>query len=174
MTPNTPTTTTAAPRPHAVRAGDGERVWIVGDTLTFTATADTTGDSLAMIVCDAAPGGGPPPHIHENEDEAFYVLDGTFEILLGDRVVTARAGDFAFVPRGTVHRFANAGDATGRILITFTPSGMEGFFRAAGIPAAADGSPPPLGAGEISRTDAVAADYGLRIVDWPAHARAER
>jgi quercetin dioxygenase-like cupin family protein len=148
---------------HGEPAGAGERIWIVGDTLTFKATADTTGGALTAIECEAAPRGGPPPHIHDNEDEAFYVLEGEFEILLGDELVHAGPGDFAFVPRGTVHRFANIGDTPGRILILFTPGGLEGFFRAAGTPATGDGPAPPLNAAELARTDAAAPDHGLRI-----------
>jgi quercetin dioxygenase-like cupin family protein len=159
-------TTTSSPIPYAIRAGAGERIWIVGDTLTIKAAAATTGGALALLEVEAAPGGGPPPHAHANEDEFFYVLDGTFEILLGDDRVTAGAGDVAFVPRGVVHRFANIGDAPARILVLFTPGGMEGFFRAAGTPATDDGPAPPLGAVEIGRTDAVAEQYGMRIAGW--------
>jgi quercetin dioxygenase-like cupin family protein len=157
------TTTETLITAYASPSGTGERIWIVGDTLTFKATAETTGGALTAIDCEAAPGGGPPPHIHENEDESFYVLDGTFEILLGDELVLARPGDYAFVPRGTVHRFANVGEDVGRILILFTPGGLEQFFRAAGIPATSDGAAPPVDAAEIVRTDAAAARHGLRI-----------
>jgi quercetin dioxygenase-like cupin family protein len=157
---------TLTTRPYEVRAGDGERIWIVGDTLTFKATAETTGGSLTVLEVDAMPGAGPPPHVHTREDETFYVLDGTFEILLGDETVRAEPGDFAFVPRGTVHRFANTGDTPARMLITFSPSGMEGFFRAAGTPADGDGPAPPLDESEIARTDDVAERYGMRIVGW--------
>jgi quercetin dioxygenase-like cupin family protein len=148
---------------HASLAGNGERIWIVGDTLTFKATADTTGGALTLIECEAAPGGGPPPHVHEREDESFYVLDGEFEILLGDELLQAGPGDFAFVPRGTLHRFANVGDTAGRILILFTPGGLETFFRAAGTPATDDGPAPPLDAAEIARTAAAAPQHGLRL-----------
>jgi quercetin dioxygenase-like cupin family protein len=145
-----------------------ERIWIVGDTLTLKATAETTRGALTLIECEAAPGGGPPPHIHEREDEAFYVLDGAFEIQLGDELLRAGPGDFAFVPRGMVHRFANVGDTPARILILFTPGGIEEFFRAAGTPASGDGPPPPLDEAEIARTDAAAAQHGMRIADWLA------
>ena len=123
------TTTETLITAYAAPAGTGERIWIVGDTLTFKATAETTGGTLTAIECEAAPGGGPPPHLHENEDESFYVLDGQFEILVGDELLRAGPGDYAFVPRGTVHRFANVGDAVGRLLILFTPGGLEQFFR---------------------------------------------
>jgi quercetin dioxygenase-like cupin family protein len=157
------TTTETLITAYASPTGTGERIWIVGDTLTFKATAETTGGTLTAIECEAAPGGGPPPHIHENEDESFYVLDGRFEILLGDKLLRAGPGDYAFVPRGTVHRFANVGDDVGRILILFTPGGLEQFFRTAGTPAASDAPAPPVNAAEIVRTDAAAARHGLRI-----------
>lgn len=76
--------TAATVAPYALPAGAGERLWIVGDTMTFKATAETAGGALTVIEVEAAPGGGPPPHVHEREDESFYVLA---EILLGDTVV---------------------------------------------------------------------------------------
>jgi quercetin dioxygenase-like cupin family protein len=75
------------------------------------------------------PGGGPPPHIHRREDETFYLIEGEIEFLLGDEKVTAGPGDFVSVPRGTVHRFRNAGAKTARMILTFTPAGMERFFE---------------------------------------------
>ena len=157
------TTTETLITAYAAPAGTGERIWIVGDTLTFKATAETTGGTLTAIECEAAPGGGPPPHLHENEDESFYVLDGQFEILVGDELLRAGPGDYAFVPRGTVHRFANVGDEVGRLLILFTPGGLEQFFRSAGVPASGDGLAPPVNAAEIARTESAAARYGLQI-----------
>jgi quercetin dioxygenase-like cupin family protein len=151
---------------RALEAGTGERVWIAGDTMSFKATAADTGGAFTLIEVLAAPGGGPPPHIHDNEDESFYVLDGVFEILIGERVVRAEQGAFALVPRGTVHRFRCTGDRPGRMLILFTPGGIEGFFREAGRPAAGDGPAPPGDAAEILRTEAAAPRYGLRVVEW--------
>jgi quercetin dioxygenase-like cupin family protein len=75
------------------------------------------------------PGGGPPPHIHRYEDETFYVLEGECRLLLADEWVAAGAGDFVNVPRGTVHRFQNQGTETMRMIVTFTPAGIERFFE---------------------------------------------
>lgn len=151
---------------RALEPGAGERLWIAGDTLWLKATAADTGGAYTLIEILAAPGGGPPPHTHENEDEAFYVLEGTFELLVGERVITAGPGGYASVPRGTVHRFRCTGDQPGRLLILFTPGGIEGFFREAGQPAAGDGDPPPIDAAEIARTEVAGAKYGLRVVAW--------
>lgn len=146
---------------YALAPGDGERIWIVGDTMTFKATAETTGGALALLENVAPPGGGPPPHVHTREDELFYVLDGTFEIRIGDDVHAVEAGGFAYVPRGTVHCFRNVAERPGRVLVGFTPGGMEGFFREAGRPATDDGPAPALDEAEIARTVAVAPRYGV-------------
>src|SRR5688572_13363366 len=80
------TTTTTTTNGYAVAAGEGERIWIVGDTMTLKSTGESTGGSLVLVENLTAPGGGPPPHLHTREDEFFYVLDGTFEIRIGDEV----------------------------------------------------------------------------------------
>jgi quercetin dioxygenase-like cupin family protein len=152
--------------PHALEPGAGERIWIAGDTIWLKATSAETGGAYTLLEVIAAPGGGPPPHFHENEEETFYVLEGKFELLIGERLVRAEAGAFALVPRGTVHRFRCVDDRPGRILIVFTPGGLEGFFREAGTPATGDGPAPPVDAAEIARTDIAGARYGLRVVDW--------
>jgi quercetin dioxygenase-like cupin family protein len=149
---------------YAMAAGDGERLWIVGDTMTLKATGERTGGRLVLLENLTAPGGGPPPHVHTREDEFFYVLDGTFEIRIGDDVHRVGPGGFAYVPRGTVHNFRNAEGTPSRILIGFTPAGMEGFFRAAGRPALDDGPAPPIDDDEISRTMAAARRYGVEAV----------
>jgi hypothetical protein len=58
------TTTRTTNSGYALSAGEGERIWIVGDTMTLKATADNTGGSLVLLENLTAPGGGPPPHIH--------------------------------------------------------------------------------------------------------------
>ena len=132
--------------------------------MTFKATGESTGGSLLLIENLTAPGGGPPPHIHTREDEFFYVLDGSFEIRVGEAVHALGPGGYAYVPRGTVHNFRNTAETPSRILVGFTPSGIEGFFRESGRPAADDGPAPPVDEDEIARTMAAAPRYGLEAV----------
>ena len=160
MTITSSSTTTG----YAVRPGEGERLWITGDTMTLKATSEQTGGALALVENLTTPGGGPPPHVHAYEDELFYVLDGTFEIRIGDELHELGPGGFAFVPRGTVHNFRNTAATPSRILVGFTPAGMDRFFREAGRPATDDGPPPPLEQEEIERTKAIAPAYGLEVV----------
>ncbi len=149
---------------HSIAAGEGERIWIVEDTMTLKATGQSTGESLVLLENLTAPGGGPPPHIHTREDEFFYVLDGTFEVRIGDELHALGPGGYAYVPRGTVHNFRNTADTPSRLLVGFTPAGMEGFFRESGRPATDDGPAPPVDEDEIARTMAAAPKYGLEAV----------
>ena len=65
------------------------------------------------------------------------------------------------MPRGTVHNFRNTAETPSRILVGFTPAGIEGFFRESGRPATDDGPAPPLDDDEIARTTAAAPNYGI-------------
>jgi quercetin dioxygenase-like cupin family protein len=110
-------------------AGNGAMYLGPGDVYRFLVTgADTAGAYFAMEAI-VAPGGGPPPHIHRTEDETFYVVEGQCRILLGEDWITAGVGDFVNVPRGTVHRFENHGTEAMRMILTFTPAGIEKFFE---------------------------------------------
>lgn len=145
---------------------DGEKIWIAGDTMWFKATSAETGGAYTLIENIALPGNGPPPHVHENEHESMYVIDGEFKILVGEQTVDGKPGAFAFIPRGTVHRFQCTGDRPGKILLLFTPGGIEGFFREAGVPATNDGPAPSVDAAEIARSEIAGKRYGLRVVSW--------
>lgn len=67
------------------------------------------------------PGDQAPPHVHFNSDEAFYVLEGQMEFLVGDQRTVVPAGTLVVVPSGTTHTFATVGDAGARILVVMTP-----------------------------------------------------
>jgi quercetin dioxygenase-like cupin family protein len=152
--------------PFNLEAQAGEKVWIAGDTVQIKASAAQTGGAYTMIEVLASPGNGPPPHIHKNEDETIYVLEGNFEILNGEQLIRAKPDALAFVPRGTVHRFRCVGETPGRILAIYTPGGIEGFFREAGLPAVRDSPAPPVDSAEIARTDKAGQRYGLQVIDW--------
>lgn len=164
--------TSAQTNPISATAGfvlppsDGEKIWIVGDTLWLKATYAETGGAYTVIENISLPGSGPPPHLHQNHDESMYVVDGEFEILLDAKKIRAAPGAFAFVPRGTVHRFRCIGDRPSKILVVFTPGGIEGFFREAGHPATNNGPAPPVDAAEIARTTIAGNRYGLRVINW--------
>jgi quercetin dioxygenase-like cupin family protein len=107
----------------------GRAYWGPGDRYTFLVTGEESGGAYFAMEPLVPPGGGPPPLTHTREDETFYLIDGQIEILLGDRKIMAGPGDFMNVPRGSVHCFRNVGAKTARLLVTFTPAGIDKFFE---------------------------------------------
>jgi mannose-6-phosphate isomerase-like protein (cupin superfamily) len=110
-------------------SGTGRSYWGPGDVYTFLVTGAESGGAYFAMEALVPPGGGPPPPIHHNEDETFYIVEGQCSIRLGAETVLAGAGDFVNVPRGTVHCFHNEGTETMRMILTFTPAGIETFFE---------------------------------------------
>jgi quercetin dioxygenase-like cupin family protein len=146
-------------------AETGPAFWGPGDRYTFLVTGEQTGGAYFVMEALVPPGGGPPPHIHRNEDETFYLVEGECNIVIGATVIHAKAGDFVNVPRGTVHCFSNCGTTTARMIVTFTPSGMEGFFRETLEPAVDRHVVPPRNNAAVAdRYIAAAAKYGLEFV----------
>jgi mannose-6-phosphate isomerase-like protein (cupin superfamily) len=74
--------------------------------------------------------GGPARHLHYNQDEWFYAVEGEFIIEVGSERIRMKPGDSLLAPRKVPHVWVYIGDARGRILIAFMPAGnMEAFFR---------------------------------------------
>ena len=148
-----------------VQAGTGPAYWGPGDEVTFLITGEETDGAVFMSEISVPPGGGPPPHIHHREDESFYVREGTLTIRAGDRTVNASPGDFVHIPRGTVHSFKNIGNGHAKMLVTFTPAGMEKFFEEAFYPAVDRQAAPPLLTEELlARLLVAAPKHGLEFL----------
>lgn len=143
--------------------GAGPSVWVVGDTYTFKARSEDTDGAFTLFEASVPPGGGPPPHIHLREDEAYYVLEGELEVLDSDRPFVATAGSYVYIPRGVLHRFKNVGETVARMLIFFTPAGFDEFFFEVGQPAVVEGTAPELGSEEIERILELAPKYGMEV-----------
>jgi len=117
-------------------AGEGTTIQgPAGGPLTVKVRGAQSNGALTAFENVVAPGEGPPLHRHAREGESWYVLEGTLRFKLGDDVHPAPAGSYLFAAAGTPHCFQNIGDAPARLLVLFTPSGMESFFdRFAALP----------------------------------------
>lgn len=74
--------------------------------------------------------GGPARHLHDDQDEWFYALDGAFLVEVEHERFRLKSGDCLLAPRQVAHVWASVGDTGGRILIAFMPAGhMEALFR---------------------------------------------
>lgn len=102
--------------------------------------------------------GGPPLHLHESQDEVYFVQEGAYLFQVGEQRSVVKAGGMIFLPRGVPHAFAQLGE-TGRMLFMFSPAGdMEAYFRHL---ARLEGPPSPRGA------VALFADHGMRLIGPP-------
>ena len=101
----------------------------VGGPLRYKARAEETGGALTALVNVIPPGTGPPLHVHAGQDESWWVVEGSVRFRIGAEESTARAGTFVWVPRGMAHAFRNDDERVpARLLVVFTPGGMEPFF----------------------------------------------
>ena len=101
--------------------------------------------------------GGPPRHLHHDQDEWFYAVEGEFIIEVGSERIWMKPGDSLLAPRRVPHVWAFIGDIRGRMLIAFMPAGkMEAFFREV---TQANAMPP--------QDPALWRDYGMELLGPP-------
>jgi quercetin dioxygenase-like cupin family protein len=132
--------------------------WFLGCRVWRRADAARTGGALGLIEQIVPPGLGSPYHIHHNEDEAFYLLEGEIRFFSEGRSWVLGPGGFAFLPRGIPHGFRTEGDAPSRSLLLATPAGLEDFVAELSSPL------PPAGPPDLGAVMAVAGRYGLEIL----------
>lgn len=92
--------------------------------------AQQTGGVFTLLIDEIPSHSGPPLHIHDNEDETLYMLEGECVVQLDDRHFTLPAGSAVFLPRGLPHAFTNLDSQPARALVIHTPGGFEQFFAA--------------------------------------------
>src|SRR5437867_6048355 len=95
-----------------------------GGTTVRIASDQTDG---AYCVCEMTtlPGDGVTRHVHDRDEEFYYILEGAYEMQAGDEQFTAEAGSIVMIPRDVPHEFRNAGDVPARALMIFRPGGFD-------------------------------------------------
>jgi len=113
--------------------------------------ASDTGGLLGAMEAVVPFGYSPSLHVHQHEDEVFYVLEGTVEFVCDEDRFTGEAGAFVFLPRGLPHTFLGRSQSGARVLLLFVPGGLERMFLATN------------GSGHESPPE----DHGIKIVGPP-------
>lgn len=133
---------------YLLRPGEG-----VGDFGPSTkASRGSTGGSLS--VTESRTRGGAPMHIHRDQDECFYVLDGSITVQCGEQHMAAGPGAFVFLPRGVPHSWDVVGGGVATVLIINVPAGIEEFLR----------EYHQVGAASNEEKDRIAARHGIEWV----------
>lgn len=152
---------------YLLHGDEGEAFWLLGMLQTVRIGKDDTEGRYGLLEIVVPAGVGSPWHVHPEEDEWFYVLDGELTFWVADTRMVLKAGSFAFGPKGVPHTFyANDGDA--RALVGFAPMQFEGFLREVGTPASERVLPrPPEGPPDVARLVAIGKRHGLEILGPP-------
>jgi quercetin dioxygenase-like cupin family protein len=120
---------TAQREAFAMRAGEGRPIDVLNNDITIKISSQDTGGEFTVFEGRTPPQGGPPMHIHHEQDEWWYVLEGEFRFSVGGEEILGRAGDTVFAPRGSRHTFQCISQAAGRLLTTVVPGGLDIFFE---------------------------------------------
>ena len=141
--------------------GEGDAFWMLGGLYELKASSEETGGGMSVFEMTLPPGMGPPPHTHSGA-EAVYVLEGAIRYHIEGEVREGGPGSFFYLPKGTLENFEPT-ELT-KILVIYSPGGIEKFFAEAGEAAPARELPPPLdGPPDVERLSAIAAKHGMEI-----------
>jgi mannose-6-phosphate isomerase-like protein (cupin superfamily) len=142
--------------------GEGRVVRIGGDRVTVKGVADVLGVGFALIDYHAAPGAtGPPLHVHDAIDEAWYLLDGELRVQVGDEQQRVGAGSFLLVPHDVPHTFVNAGSGWARWIGVLSPGSALGMLEGLGGLIPDDGPPDEAAIGALFER------YGTKVLGPP-------
>ncbi len=118
----------AAHRLFALAPDAGETLAFGEVTILVRASSEATGGAFTLFE-ELPPLADTPLHVHEREDELFYVLEGEHVFQIGDEDFPASPGGVVFAPRGIPHAQRRVVPNEGRLLVLTAPAGLEGFFR---------------------------------------------
>ena len=130
--------------------------YFFGGQTWLRATSVTTNGQLAIVEQILDPGLGSPYHMHRNEDEMFYIIEGEVRFVSEGGSWRGGAGTYAFLPRNVPHGFEVVGDVPAHFLILVTPAGFEAFVAELAEPAPA----PP----DMPRVMEAASRFELKIL----------
>jgi quercetin dioxygenase-like cupin family protein len=146
---------------------EGEAYWLLGMLEIVKIRGEDTDGEYGLIEITVRAGEGSPWHVHPEEDEWFYALEGEFTFYVGEERLSLPAGSFAFGPKGVPHTFIAESDGA-RALVGFQPFLFEGFLHEVGESATERVLPPPLEAPpDMERLLPIGVRNGMQILGPP-------
>src|SRR5262249_936295 len=140
--------------------------WYMGILLTNLVEKEDSSGAFSLLEATLAPGNEPPPHVHSREDELFYLLQVDFDLYVGHESFNLNNDDYFLLPKFNPHAFVIASRRL-RVLITYTPGGVEEAFRKMSSPAQYLEAPTEAltySQPELEQTARRFGDYGVQIL----------
>ncbi len=117
--------------PVIMRKGEGKKTVMLGpDPYMFAITGADNDGHFDFIIATITYLQGPPLHIHHEQDDTFFILEGTLTLQVGDDLVDLHPGDLASAPKGTPHAFVNVHKEPARTINIMTPGGFDRTLEA--------------------------------------------
>lgn len=123
------------------KPGIKNTIWYNGHSFSLLTTGEQTAMAFSLIYCHFRKGGEPPPHLHEKEDESYFILEGVIKFHVGSKTFLAKAGELVVLTKGFPHHHSIETE-TAKALLFFTPAGFENYFLEFGKPAESMNLPP--------------------------------
>lgn len=142
-------------------SGEGIALWVLGIYMVIKALGNDTGGTYSLWENRILPGQGPPLHVHTQEEETWYVLEGELRCTVGDKEFHAKQGSFINIPRFVPHTCLNKSHKPARTVQTYAPAGSENWFMAIGTPATDPNTPHVPTKEEIERALKLGSEYGM-------------
>jgi mannose-6-phosphate isomerase-like protein (cupin superfamily) len=158
-----------SPEPIGLGPEEGEARWWGNSLAIIKASAETTAGRITVIDNYAVKGAAPPLHIHHNEGEGFYLIDGTLKFWVGGKTFDASPGFYVYGPPGIPHTFVVTSPIARYLFIT-EPAGFDRFVRAVSTAAETLALPPAVidqAAQDADVMAAIAAEFGIEILAPP-------
>lgn len=148
-----------------------EELVVLTNLITILTDKSETDAQYAVFEEQVPPLGGPPPHMHPDE-EVFYVVEGSFEFVLNDleNPFKVLPGSVVHVPSNALHTFKNVGNTMGKMVVLLSPGNLLEYFRVIGEPLEKSGERPDLTkVPDFSKIDVAkafehAAEYQIQFV----------
>jgi mannose-6-phosphate isomerase-like protein (cupin superfamily) len=130
---------TSSLQPVIIPPGQALAIKPLGLNMRVLLTTEATGGAISVVMAWHKPGEGPPDHVHFSQEEIFFIVEGIYELTVGDETSAIGSGTIVFIPRNVVHRFKNIGDTTACMLDWSLPGGQDHYFKAVSELAAGGG-----------------------------------
>lgn len=139
--------------------------WYMNSLTVYLAEKGETGGQFGLMEAELIPG-NEPPHVHTQEDEMYYVLEGEFDVYAGAQGFNVKQGECVFLPRLIPHAFRIRSPRL-RLLLVITPGGLEASFRSMASPAERMELPTGMktyATADLARVVEVLTQYGVRLL----------